>query len=91
MSGVESNRSALNARLVARAGGRRWVRELCGGGSYLSESDHRRYLDYLKKTAAQPNFTQRRDPERLADFTAVFGTNLKLVEAKMLRFMAELK
>lgn len=58
---------------------------------YLSETDPRRYVEYLKKTAAQPNFTLRRSPERLADFTAVFGTNLKLVEAKMLRFMGELK
>jgi hypothetical protein len=58
---------------------------------YLSESDPRRYLEYLKKTAAQPNFTEHRSPERLVDFTAVFGTNLKLVEAKMLRFMNDLK
>lgn len=58
---------------------------------FLSETDPRRYLEYLKKTAAVPNFTQRRSPERLADFTAVFGTNLKLVEAKMLRFMHDLK
>lgn len=58
---------------------------------FLSETDPRRYLDYLKKTANVPNFTQRRSPERLSDFTSVFGTNLKLVEAKMLRFMQELK
>jgi hypothetical protein len=58
---------------------------------FLSETDPRHYLDYLKKTATVPNFTQRRSPERLADFTSVFGTNLKLVEAKMLRFMQELK
>jgi len=58
---------------------------------FLSETDPRRYVEYLRKTAAVPNFTQRRSPERLADFTAVFGTNLKLLEAKMLRFMADLK
>jgi hypothetical protein len=58
---------------------------------FLSETDPRRYLEYLKKTATVPNFTQRRSPERLSDFTSVFGTNLKLVEAKMLRFMQELK
>jgi hypothetical protein len=58
---------------------------------FLSETDPRRYVEYLRKTAAYPNFTQRRSPERLADFTAVFGTNLKLLEAKMLRFMGELK
>ncbi len=58
---------------------------------FLSETDPRHYLEYLKKTAAVSNFSQRRSPERLADFTAIFGTNLKLVEAKMLRFMNELK
>ena len=58
---------------------------------FLSETDPRRYIEYLRKTAAQPNFSQRRAPERLADFTAVFGTNLKLLEAKMLRFIGELK
>lgn len=58
---------------------------------FLSETDPRRYVHYLRKTADAPNFTQRRSPERLADFTAVFGTNLKLVEARMLRFIGELK
>lgn len=58
---------------------------------FLSETDPRHYMEYLKKTAAARHFTQRRSPERLADFTEVFGTNLKLLEAKMLRFMAELK
>lgn len=58
---------------------------------FLSETDPRRYFEYLKKTAGRPNFTQRRSPERLADFTSVFGTNLELVEAKMLRFMQEVK
>jgi hypothetical protein len=58
---------------------------------FLSETDPRGYLQLLQKTAAQPNFTPRREPERLADFTAVFGSNLRLLEAKFLRFMQELK
>jgi hypothetical protein len=58
---------------------------------FLCETDPRRYVEYLRKTAAQQNFTQRRAPERLADFTAVFGDNLKLIEAKMLRFVNDLK
>jgi hypothetical protein len=58
---------------------------------FLSETDPRGYLKLLQKTADQPNFTERRSPERLTDFTAVFGSNLKLLEAKMLRFMGELK
>jgi len=58
---------------------------------FLSETDPRHYIEYLRKTAAHPNFSQRRGPERLTDFTSVFGPNLKLLEAKMLRFMNELK
>jgi hypothetical protein len=58
---------------------------------FLAETDPRRYIEYLRKTASHANFTQRRAPERLADFTAVFGDNLKLMEAKMLRFMGDLK
>ena len=58
---------------------------------FLSETDPRRYVEYLRKTAAQPNFTQQRGPERLAEFTGVFGSNLSLLEAKLLRFMQELK
>jgi hypothetical protein len=58
---------------------------------FLSETEPRRYVEYLRTTAAQPNFTQRRAPERLADFTSVFGDNLKLLDARMLRFFAELK
>jgi hypothetical protein len=58
---------------------------------FLAETDPRRYIEYLRKTASHANFTQRRAPERLADFTAVFGDNLKLLEAKMLRFMGDLK
>jgi Protein of unknown function (DUF1570) len=58
---------------------------------FLSETDPRGYMALLKKTAEQENFTERRSPERLADFTSVFGSNLKLLEAKMLRFMNELK
>ena len=58
---------------------------------YLSETNPRSYIEYLRKTADRPNFSERRVPERLSDFTAVFGANLQLLEAKLLRFMGDLK
>jgi hypothetical protein len=39
--GTRSNRSGIGTRVVVRAGTRALVHEVIGGGSYLSESDHR--------------------------------------------------
>jgi hypothetical protein len=39
--GVRSNRSGLNARVIGEVNGRRLLREIVGGGSYLSDSDRR--------------------------------------------------
>src|SRR5262249_35990594 len=39
--GKKSNRNAVGAGLEVEAGGRKLVRWLCGGGSYLSASDRR--------------------------------------------------
>ena len=36
--GEESNRSAIGARVVAYAGGKRQIREICAGSSYVSEN-----------------------------------------------------
>jgi hypothetical protein len=58
---------------------------------FLSETHPRQYVEYLRKTAGQANFTERRSNERLADFTGVFGENLRLLEAQMLAFMGEIK
>ena len=41
LRGTSSNRCALNARVVAWVDGDRRIMEVVGGGSYLSESDHR--------------------------------------------------
>lgn len=57
---------------------------------FLTETDPRRYIEYLRKTANQPNFVLQRPSERLRDFTSVFGDDLVLLEAKMLRFISEL-
>ena len=58
---------------------------------FLSEQEPRKYVQYLMKTAAVKDFTEYRSPERLKDFTDVFGSNLALLDARMKRFIGELK
>jgi hypothetical protein len=43
------------------------------------------------KTAAIQDFTLYPAPQRLKDFTDVFGSNLGLLDAKMKRFIGDLK
>jgi hypothetical protein len=42
--GTHSNRSAIGARIVLTAGGRRQVREVLSGSSYISQSDFRQHF-----------------------------------------------
>ena len=58
---------------------------------FLSEQEPRRYVQYLMKTAAVKDFTLYPGPQRLKDFTDIFGGNLGLLDARMTRFMSELK
>lgn len=58
---------------------------------FLMESEPKKYIQFLSKTAALPSFADYRAPQRLADFTAVFGSDLKMLDARMQRFMAGLK
>jgi hypothetical protein len=58
---------------------------------FLSETEPRKYAEYLAKTAAAQAFTRRTGPERLADFTGVFGTDLAMLDARLQRFIAGLK
>jgi hypothetical protein len=58
---------------------------------FLLEKQPRDYAAYLQRLAALPVFRDRSSVERLADFTAVFGTNFRLLEARYLRFMDELR
>jgi hypothetical protein len=58
---------------------------------FLCEQEPRKYVQYLSKTAAVTDFTEYRGPERLKDFTDIFGSNLPLLDARMKRFIAELK
>jgi len=57
---------------------------------FLVETQPRKYSQYLSLTAARP-IGSYPSAQRLADFTSVFGSNLRLLEAQFLRFMAELR
>src|SRR6185369_8557587 len=41
---------------------------------FLSEQEPRKYVQYLTKTAAVKDFTKYPGPQRLKDFTDVFGS-----------------
>jgi hypothetical protein len=57
---------------------------------FLSETEPRKYLSYLQKTAALKPCVEYPAPQRLKDFTDVFGQNLTMLDARMQRFAAEL-
>jgi hypothetical protein len=58
---------------------------------YLAEKMPKKYCDYLSLTAKRPTFREYSSAERLQDFTAIFGADLRLVEAQFVRYMGELK
>ena len=58
---------------------------------YLSETQPKAYAAYLEKTAQRPAFSTYPAGERLADFQSFFGSDLKLFEAKFLRYMQDIK
>jgi hypothetical protein len=58
---------------------------------YLCETQPRLYSAYLAKTAERPLFADYQPAERMADFQSIFGTDMKMFDAKFLRFMQEVK
>jgi hypothetical protein len=58
---------------------------------YLCETRPRQYCAYLAKTADRPLFSDYGPVERMADFEAIFGTDIKLFEAKFLSYMHDVK
>jgi hypothetical protein len=54
---------------------------------YLCETQPRQYAAYLEKTAARAPFSDYSGSERMADFQAIFGSDLKLFESKYLHYM----
>jgi hypothetical protein len=57
---------------------------------YLMETQSSRYADYLARTAARPSLERYTATQRTADFTAVFGDNWRMLEARLLRFIDEI-
>ncbi|MCI0357610.1 MAG: DUF1570 domain-containing protein [Planctomycetaceae bacterium] len=58
---------------------------------FLCETQPKQYFRYLAKTAALPPFIEYRSPQRLKDFTDIFGSDLAMLDARMQRFIAGLK
>jgi hypothetical protein len=57
---------------------------------FLSETEPAKYLQYLARTAAREPLKEYSAKEQLEEFTDVFGTDLKMFEARYLRFMQQL-
>lgn len=55
---------------------------------YLVETQPGKYRDYINRTTAHTKDEATRD-ERLADFTAVFGKDFAMLNARFQRFMAD--
>ncbi len=58
---------------------------------FLSETQPRKYTEYLAKTAARERFAAYPAAQRLADFTSIFGTDLGRLEIEFLRYLAAVK
>ena len=80
------------------ASDRAFDRDTAGGYSeawmltfYLAETLPREYAQYLARTANRPAFTDYPSAARLADFTAVFGSDFRMLDARFLRFVDSLR
>lgn len=58
---------------------------------YLAENQAAQYADYLVRTSARPPFEDYTRAQRTSDFTAVFGSDWRMLEARLLRFMDGLR
>ena len=58
---------------------------------YLIETRPSQYIEHLRQTASQPSFTTYGSPQRLREFTRVFGSDLEMLEAHFLRYIANLE
>ncbi len=58
---------------------------------FLSETEPRKYVEYLQKLAALKPFATYPEAERVRDFESIFGSNWGMLETRFLRFMGELK
>jgi uncharacterized protein DUF1570 len=58
---------------------------------FLAETHPSKYAEYLRRTAKRGAFQAYPAATRLADFVAVFGDNLPILETHFLRYISELK
>jgi hypothetical protein len=58
---------------------------------FLVETESRKYVEYLRRTAARPPFQDYTAAQRKADFTAIFGSDWRMLNARFLRFMGGVK
>jgi hypothetical protein len=58
---------------------------------YLAETQSRAYAEFLRKSAARATFAPYTAPERIADFTAAFGDDWPMLDARIARFIEELQ
>lgn len=58
---------------------------------FLVETQPRKYFEFLTRTADKPPFEAYTAPQRLQDFTDIFGSDLIMLDARMQRFLAGLK
>lgn len=58
---------------------------------YLVETQPRKYAEYMTHIGACPPFTRYTAEKRSEDFQTYFGTDLRMLEARLLRFIANLK
>jgi hypothetical protein len=56
---------------------------------FLSETQPTNYSRYLSKTAGRESFVPYTAAQRRADFTAAFGSDLRMLEASYLRFVEQ--
>jgi hypothetical protein len=58
---------------------------------FLLETMPKQYLELLSRAANRPTFSDYAGPQRLQDFTQIFGSDLTMLEARLQRFLAGLK
>ncbi len=58
---------------------------------FLCETRPQEYCDYLEQVGARKPFSKYTAKQRVADFTRFFGSDVKQLNAEMLRFVEDLK
>jgi hypothetical protein len=58
---------------------------------FLTEVYPQKFSQYVQRIASRPDFEEYPMTRRLADFTAIFGADLRMLEVDFLKFIAALK